>query len=115
MTHRQFLGWQAWFELELNRPSRTDYYLMSVCVEIRRVLSRHPERIKHKDFLLTFQTGNGKPMSEEAAKAAAMHKWLGAVGGMGAVRVIEVDAETYNPYEEFDVQPYIVQAEQSEE
>ena len=36
LTHRQYLGWQAWLEIEWDRPSRSDWYAMQVAAETRR-------------------------------------------------------------------------------
>ncbi len=72
MTHRQFLAWQAWLELEWDRPSRGDCYQMQVAAEVRRVLAKNPNRIKTNEFKLKFDraTPVKKVTRAEAAKAA---------------------------------------------
>lgn len=37
MTHRQFLGWMAWLEIDDERPGKTEMYLMQIAREIRCV------------------------------------------------------------------------------
>ncbi len=37
ITFRQFQVWQAWFLLQLNRPSRSDHYLMRVAQRVAQV------------------------------------------------------------------------------
>lgn len=40
MTHRQYEAWQEWLELEWNKPSRGDYYVMRVAAEIKGLFSK---------------------------------------------------------------------------
>lgn len=122
MTHRQMLAWTAWLDMEWNRPSRSDQYIMAVCAEVRRVLHKHPNRVELKHFLLKFEgkTAKKKLVTEEQklerAQALSMAKWVGAVGGMKGLRVVEVDSETYDPHQSFDpnpfIEPYIVEADE---
>jgi len=81
-THREYLTWQAFFEDEWERPSRTDNYLMQIAAEVRRVLSKRPENIKIKHFRLTFgsREKSKAPLTREQATAASQAKWLGALG-----------------------------------
>lgn len=55
-TYRQYKLWHAYLEDEWNQPSRTDYYLMRIALEVARKLATHPERIQLKDFKLDFTT-----------------------------------------------------------
>lgn len=96
MTHRLFAAWTAWLKLEWNRPSRTDQYVMSLTAEVRRILHKHPQRVKLKDFLLIFNDGKGQPkLTEEQAADYAMAKWLGPLGGLGAVRIMDEEGQEY--------------------
>lgn len=115
MTHRLFAAWTAWLLMEWNRPSRTDQYLMSLTAEVRRILAKHPEKVKIKDFLLKF--GDGKPpkkLTEEEAGALSMMKWLGGLGGFGAMRVMDETGQEYQLAEQAD-EPYIVDDTKSDE
>ena len=38
MTHRQYLAWQEWLQLQWNEPDRHDWYLMKIAA----ILSRSP-------------------------------------------------------------------------
>lgn len=85
MTHRQFLAWQAYNILALNKPERTDHYLMQVACEVRRVLSRQPGNIQMDHFQLKFveRVNTGDKPNMEQRKIAAMAKavWTSRVGG----------------------------------
>jgi hypothetical protein len=44
----------AWAELEWNRPSRTDHYLMRVAAEVVRTRVKNPERVTLDDMRLVW-------------------------------------------------------------
>ncbi len=89
MTDREYRIRLAWLEMQWNRPTRSDNYLMQICQEIRRVLSKKPNGIKLAHFKLTFGTGTAverksyPQTKEEKDKATAMSQasWFGAVFG----------------------------------
>lgn len=67
-TERELILWLAYFDALLDRPDRTDSYLMQIACEVRRVLSKKPGEIKLKDFRLRFETvKKEKPMYEPDA------------------------------------------------
>ncbi len=35
VSYNEYLAWQAYFQLEMDEPSRTDWYLMRVAQEVR--------------------------------------------------------------------------------
>lgn len=93
MTHRQFLAWEAWRELEWNRPSRSDFYIMQNTAEARRGWVKEPGKVETKEFRLKFETVKPKaePMVDEDAgltdeekrvKAATRSQsiWFGLTG-----------------------------------
>lgn len=57
-THREYLMWMAWRQLEWNRPSRTDHYLMQIALEVRRVLAKRPAMYKLMQFIIDFTFPN---------------------------------------------------------
>lgn len=84
-THREYRTWSRWLELEWDKPSRSDWFLMQIAAEIRRVLSKKPKLIQLKHFFLKFTTGKSdKPiepeMTKEEATRIAKNKWFGLVG-----------------------------------
>lgn len=54
-THKEYLMWMAYFEEEWKQPQLRDYYLMQIAQEVRRVLSKNPNRVKMEDFKIQFQ------------------------------------------------------------
>jgi hypothetical protein len=101
MTHRMFLAWQAWLEMQWNKPTKTDHYLMQIAVEVRRVLAKDPRKIKLDDARLEFsKPGDKKKVPEEVAGAMAMGKWLGSFGGFGAVRIVDSEGQEYRMADE---------------
>ena len=85
-THRQHLAWVAWLKAQRNIPDRHDWYLMALTCEVRRILSKEPNRIKIKDFQLQFkEEKTEKPRAErtlEERQAEAMSFWKAALGGL---------------------------------
>lgn len=89
MTHREFKLWLRWLDDNYNKPSLSDYYMMQIAAEVRRVLSKNPDKIKLKDFLLSFDTSDkkekgkkkvDKPSSIQAAANYAKAKWFAITG-----------------------------------
>lgn len=60
MTHRQFEAWRRWRREDLNRPSRTDFYLMQIACEVRTVLRSLAGGGRHLD-LNEFRLRFGRP------------------------------------------------------
>lgn len=54
MSHREYLTRLAWIEENLNDPEKNEFYLMQIASEVRRVLSKNPNKIKLEDFKIKF-------------------------------------------------------------
>jgi len=80
VTHREYLIWEAWVELEWGRPSRSDNYLMQIVVEVARVLSKNPNNIKMKDKLLKFVAPVAPNSNPEARLAQSKAMWSALAG-----------------------------------
>lgn len=83
-TSTQFVRWCDYLEQDLNRPSRGDYYLAQIAMEIRRGYVKTPANVKLEHFLLEFSKKEGpkKPRTEEEREqwaAASKARWLGMV------------------------------------
>lgn len=74
-------------------PSRSDYYAMQIAMEVRRVLSKHPNQIKLSHFKLKFEDKDAKskvdykklaPYSIATWKAALSGAWNKMVGAKKA-------------------------------
>ncbi len=84
-THRQFEATVAWVDLQWNVPTRTDWYLMLIACEVRRVLAKAPGQIKVKQMLMKFETGgsdNTQSVMERRRKMVELSKQqaIGLVG-----------------------------------
>lgn len=80
MTERQYRAWQAWLLMELDVPSRADWYAMQVaqysCSKARPLSA----------FKIPFKTGpNMKPSDEEQAAQVAEAKRRAKIRGGGNV------------------------------
>lgn len=54
MSHREYLTRLAWIEENWNDPDRSDYYLMQIAQEIRKVMSKKPKNIKLDHLKIKF-------------------------------------------------------------
>mgnify|MGYP003545096950 CR=1 FL=1 len=55
-THRQYLAWQAWFDLQLNNPDKVDFYLMQIAAEVRRTIVKEPSKVDANAFKINLKT-----------------------------------------------------------
>lgn len=53
--HREYMVWKAHFELEMNNPSRSDFYSMQIAAEVRRTLT-HERKIDINKFKIPFDS-----------------------------------------------------------
>lgn len=85
MTHREYLLRLAWIEESWSIPDRTDHYLMQIAQEVRRVLSKSPNRIQMKDFEVKFVSKDRKVTAQEKEKSVRTSKstWFVALGISG--------------------------------
>lgn len=60
-TYREYQMWMAYFEEEWKEPTLSDYYLMQIAQEVRRVLSKNPNNVKLEDFQIKFQDKESEP------------------------------------------------------
>lgn len=74
----------SWLEDQLERPGRTDYYLMQLTGEVRRSWVQHPGRVRTEDFRLRFEPPGGRPPAAtptpEQEANIAKARWLALVG-----------------------------------
>jgi hypothetical protein len=61
----------AWVEMEWNRPSRTDHYLINIATEVRRGWVKEPKNVHFDDLKIPFvvtteQAGQKPPPSKPA-------------------------------------------------
>lgn len=76
-TRRQLQIWNAWFLLDMNNPSRADYYTMqAAAVQCKNPPELDKLRIKFRP------KGEASSMTREQAAAYSKMKWLGALGNI---------------------------------
>jgi hypothetical protein len=81
MSNRELLTWLAWLESRWDTPGPREWYLMQVACEVRRVLSKKPEKIQPHHFKLRFRRdGQAPPADPREAAARSKSRWLAAVG-----------------------------------
>lgn len=81
-THREYLLWMAWLAKQHDTPDRSDYYLMQIAAEIRRVLSKQPNKIKLEHFKLS-TAGKPAPVQQRETVEQSKARWAGLVGYKG--------------------------------
>lgn len=89
LTHRQFIVWHAWLNEQFNEPSRTDYYLMQLSCEVRRILNKHPNRVKTDQFKLKFKYKEGKAtdiQTREQKIQSTKNLWISRMSAPVTVR-----------------------------
>lgn len=68
--------------MQESEPSRSDYYAMQIAMEVRRVLSKHPNRIKLKHFKLQTDTKGVKAQVDYKKLAPySIANWRGVLSG----------------------------------
>lgn len=86
-THREYQMWMAHLEEDWYDMTLTEYYLMQVACEVRRVLAKKPRRIKLEHFRLKWkrkepeQTGKSKQKETLAQKSKRI--WFNILGIKG--------------------------------
>lgn len=62
LTHRQYEAWQAWRELQWDRPDRHDFYQMQTACEVRRGYTRNLEH-QPNQLRLRFGSAETRPVA----------------------------------------------------
>jgi ribosomal protein S19E (S16A) len=60
------MAYHEWLQRDINEPSRSDWYLMGIAAEVRRVLAKNPGGIQPSQFRLKFTTKKGKKVRAES-------------------------------------------------
>jgi len=81
-TSSELTLWKVHMEEETYEHTKQDYYLAQIAQEVRKVLSKKPNNIKLKSFLLSYERAKKKKkqMTREEA-TAAMKSTLYAIAG----------------------------------
>ena len=79
ITHREYLMWMQWLDEELERPTKSDHYLMQIAQQVARLFKKQPGRIQLKHFKLSFrkkQRATTTSKKEAATQSKARWFWL---------------------------------------
>jgi len=80
MSVREFKRWSYWLASEWDRPSRTDYYLMQLTMEVRllryQMASKTAKSVAMADMLIRFGDSHGR---QEAIPETKL-RWFAKVG-----------------------------------
>lgn len=79
MTNREFKARMAWLADEIERPSRADWYVMQVAMEVKRGRVKHPNLVTLKEMVLEREKPTS-PLTKEEATAKSKSLWYGMVG-----------------------------------
>ena len=90
-THREYRTSLAWLDEQLDRPSRSDNYLMQIAAEVRRILrlgevwgsKKKPATVDPNDMKLKFVKPKPKAIQKTTSETQARSKagWLASVFG----------------------------------
>lgn len=92
-TEPQMLLWLTYFDLDLNRPDKTEHYLASVACEARRIPqavsamlgNKRVEYASMKDCYLEFRDSRGSEVESKAVDVTLQKQvWLASVSSTGA-------------------------------
>jgi hypothetical protein len=61
VSYREFRTHIAWYQLQLNHPSRSDYYVMQLTDRVDNVLNTKPRTIDLNKYQIKFDVGDFKP------------------------------------------------------
>jgi hypothetical protein len=95
ITHRQYLVWIEWLDMQYDYPSRADYYEMQTAAEVCRMrVGKKASTIKLESMRIRFRNGEEKRLSKEEVTRLSKQRWLGIVengeSGMKAIRRVKL-------------------------
>ena len=65
MTSTEFLDWLEYLKLDVNAFHREDFYWAQIAQEVRRTVSKDPQRVKIEHFLQKFEIKKKPKMSRK--------------------------------------------------
>lgn len=98
MTEGEMRVHLAWLEMQWDRPSRADWYVMQNTAEVRRTISKRPNAVRADQFKITFRTPDARE-SKAALRRTPQERmmeskraWLGAAGILHRVKLDQPNA-----------------------
>lgn len=85
VTSTEFVEWMMFEQMRMEQPTRDQYYLSRLALEIRAIFHKSPGTLKIEDFLLKFgsakkETEGADPQSELAKSKSAWASWAARFG-----------------------------------
>ena len=82
ISSSEFTLWKLWIMEEPSRFHRDDYNFAMIAAEVRRVLSKKPNRVKVKDFLPKYETSRQRKRRKEREEDVYFQKlaWTSMLG-----------------------------------
>ncbi len=88
VTHRQLLVWEEYFRMEMDHPSRSDFYQMRTAFEAFYSQRKYPDKIDLEPFRLAFSskspdtpaTNSKNGMDRDTATAIFKARFTTALG-----------------------------------
>lgn len=88
----QFVQWCAFLREEPNMFHREDYYFAEILAAIYKKMNpKRARRIKAKDFIMKFKSGEEKPLTPEERMRQSKLAW-GAMLGISPEKIAVIDA-----------------------
>lgn len=101
-SYREFLIWQQWYKDEMNKPSRSDYYVMQVAASVIRGYAKDASSVhlKNMELEFSFESDHAKPkMTKEQAAEMSKARWFAFAGKGGKIRGLNAPAPADEPKE----------------
>lgn len=110
VTYRQYMAWNAWFDMQWHRLTPTLHYLIQLAVEVRRSYVKKPKLVKPAHLTIKWKERKAAkkrmtlPTKEEIDRSvkAAQARWFSVAGP--PVKVIYRQKE--EPQQESDTDPF---------
>ncbi|MCP4566474.1 MAG: hypothetical protein GY841_02705 [FCB group bacterium] len=80
-THKEYIEWLAYWEMEANAFNPDRYYMAQVAAEVRRGNSKKPLSVKTEQLLIKFETKGGPPKRMTKAEVESQKAAWGAIVG----------------------------------
>jgi hypothetical protein len=81
-TSSEFVLWKAYLEWDLGVPTRVEWYLAQIALEVARKFAKNPKRLKLKHFILRFEeyAEKARKKKQPSGKGSSKQIWLAWLG-----------------------------------
>ena len=85
-THREYQAAIAWLNMEMNRPTVSQHYMMQISQRVQQAKAKSPNKISLKNQILSFVTGKKqtkKVVSKDDQIKQSKSRWFAGLGIKG--------------------------------